>query len=68
MADARLEIKAGHISFTGEGTEEWLAKQLDKVLGKLPQLAQPSSDDTESGTDGSDGGATEGWKEAKRGF
>jgi hypothetical protein len=40
VADARLEIKAGDASFTGEGTEEWLAKQLDKVLEKLPQLAE----------------------------
>jgi hypothetical protein len=40
-----LEIKAGLVSFVGEGTEDWLAKQLDKLLGKLPEFARlPQSD------------------------
>lgn len=38
MADAKLEVKAGSVSFTGEGTEVWLAEQLDKVLAKLSDL------------------------------
>ena len=40
MADAKLEIKVGTISFTGEGAENWLAQQLDKVLAKLPELLE----------------------------
>lgn len=35
---AKLEIKVGAVSFTGEGAENWLASQLDKVLAKLPEL------------------------------
>jgi hypothetical protein len=38
MADAKLEVKAGPVSFSGEGAPEWLSKQLDKVLEKLPAL------------------------------
>jgi hypothetical protein len=44
MADARLEIKAGLVSFTGEGTETWLAEQLDKVLTKLIDLRELSKE------------------------
>lgn len=39
MSDAKLEIRLGTVSFSGEGPGEWLAKQLDKVLAKLPELA-----------------------------
>ncbi|HEY3937326.1 MAG TPA: hypothetical protein VGL97_07835 [Bryobacteraceae bacterium] len=49
MADARLEIKAGPVSFVGEGTEDWLAKQLDKVLEKLPELAHLRGNDPDAG-------------------
>ena len=31
LADAKFEIKAGSVSFVGEGTENWLAEQLDKL-------------------------------------
>lgn len=50
MPDARLEIKAGPVSITGEGTEKWLAEQLDKVLAKLPELRKLAA------TDGADYG------------
>ncbi|HEV8417015.1 MAG TPA: hypothetical protein VGQ49_25690 [Bryobacteraceae bacterium] len=49
MADARLEIKAGLVSFVGEGTEDWLAKQLDKLLGKLPEFARLPQSDPDAG-------------------
>lgn len=39
MADSKLEIKVGSITFNGEGTGDWLSKQLDKVLAKIPELA-----------------------------
>ena len=52
MADAKFEIKAGSISFTGEGTEAWLAEQLDKVLSKLTDLrALGGATGRHSGTD-----------------
>lgn len=38
MADAKLEVKVGAVSFSGEGPGDWLSKQLDKVLAKLPEL------------------------------
>ena len=52
MADARLEIKAGLISFTGEGTEAWLAEQLDKVLTKLSELSELGEDNSETDNGG----------------
>ena len=38
MANGKIELKLGSFSFTGEGEEAWLSKQLDKVLEKLNQL------------------------------
>lgn len=54
MADAKIEIKVGAVSFTGEGDGKWLSDQLDKVLEKLPLLAEikaaePSGDGSENG-------------------
>ena len=40
MADAKLSITIGTIEFTGEGEQDWLAGQLDKVLEKAPVLAE----------------------------
>ena|SRR5688572_8656985 len=47
MADAKIEIKVGAVSFSGEGEGSWLSEQLDKILEKLPVLAnlQPAVDD-----------------------
>jgi len=39
MADAKIEIKVGAVSFSGEGDGKWLSEQLDKVLEKIPELA-----------------------------
>ena len=54
MADAKLQVTTGSVSFAGEGTEDWLSKQLDKVLEKLPELRelQGSDSDTEGGGSG----------------
>lgn len=38
MDKAKIEIKVGIVEFTGEGEQEWLGKQLDKVLQKVPEL------------------------------
>jgi hypothetical protein len=29
MSEAKIEIKVGEASFSGEGTEKWLSEQLD---------------------------------------
>lgn len=55
MADAKLEIQAGSVSFSGEGTEVWLAEQLDKVLAKLGDLR--ALGDATSEPSGADNGA-----------
>jgi len=43
MAEAKIEIKVGTFSFTGEGTEKWLSGELDKLLAKLPELVEIAS-------------------------
>jgi hypothetical protein len=54
MTDAKIEIKVGNVSFSGEGQGEWLSKQLDKVLAKLPELASiQSAEDGNENRDGS---------------
>lgn len=52
MAEAKIEIKVGTFSFTGEGTEKWLSGELDKLLTKLPELveiAPPENKDDDAG-------------------
>ena len=44
MTDAKLEIKVGAVTFTGEGSEKWLAEQLKSVLDKLQELTQISAE------------------------
>lgn len=43
MSDSKLEFKIGSITFSGEGTGDWLSKQLDKVLAKIPELVAVAS-------------------------
>jgi len=52
MADAKIEIRVGEVSFVGEGTETWLAAQLEKVIKHLPDLIKvaPEPPANESGT------------------
>jgi hypothetical protein len=40
MTEAKIEIGIGQIHFTGEGSEEWGAQQLDKILSKAKDLLQ----------------------------
>ena len=42
MANARLEIKIGNIEFVGEGEQDWVTEQLDKMLERLPDLVNES--------------------------
>ena len=39
MADAKIDIKIGAVSFAAEGSEKWLSGELDKVLARAPELA-----------------------------
>jgi len=38
MSDSKLSIKIGSVEFSGEGNQDWLASQLDKILDKVPEL------------------------------
>ncbi len=38
MGQSKIEIKIGIVEFTGEGEQEWLGQQLDKIIEKLPEL------------------------------
>lgn len=38
MADAKLEIKVGAVSFSGQGSETWLSQQFVKMLERLPKF------------------------------
>ena len=67
MTDAKLEIKVGNVSFSGEGQGEWLSKQLDKVLAKLPEWAalQGAEDNNGDHSTGSDDSGETGTSKAK---
>jgi hypothetical protein len=39
MPSAKIDFKLGSLSFAGEGDENWLAKQLDKILESARTLA-----------------------------
>jgi hypothetical protein len=56
MADAKIEIKVGQIEFSGEGQQDWVAKQLDKILAKAEDLVAlvPAPQDTGTGGSGTD--------------
>jgi hypothetical protein len=38
MSESKIQVKVGIVEFSGEGEQEWLAKQLDKILEKVPEL------------------------------
>ncbi len=48
MAESKIAFQIGRISFSGEGSEAWLTKQLEFVLAKIPDLtALPQAQETE---------------------
>jgi hypothetical protein len=59
MAEAKIELKVGNVSFAGEGKEGWLSSQLDKVIKHLPDLASvaPASEDSDTESDNPSGKA-----------
>lgn len=50
MANGRLEFKIGNIEFVGEGEQDWVTEQLDKMLERLPELLNESKKDTSKTT------------------
>jgi hypothetical protein len=38
MSESKIQIKVGIVEFSGEGNQDWLASQLDKILDKVPEL------------------------------
>ncbi len=40
MSEGKIEISIGDISFVGEGEQNWVAEQLDKILEKAPELTK----------------------------
>ena len=40
MPDAKLDFSFGALSFAGEGEQDWLSKQLDKILAAAPALSK----------------------------
>jgi len=56
MSESKIQVKVGIVEFAGEGEQEWLAKQLDKILEKVPDLLKievSNSFKPETGTTGS---------------
>ncbi|MBI5406239.1 MAG: hypothetical protein HZA18_00915 [Nitrospirae bacterium] len=52
MGEAKVHIKVGEFEFSGEGDQEWVAKQLDKILAKADELISltppPASEEAKS--------------------
>ncbi len=38
MSEAKINIKVGHVEFSGEGEQDWLSQQLRKILAKVPEV------------------------------
>ena len=38
MAESKIAFQLGRLSFSGEGSESWLSKQLEFLLAKIPEL------------------------------
>jgi hypothetical protein len=53
MTNARIEVAIGELSFSGEGDQEWLAGQLDKILEAVPRLREVATNREQPKGDGS---------------
>lgn len=40
MSNTSIEVKIGEFSFSGTGSEQWLSKELDKILSKAAELVK----------------------------
>src|SRR5690349_12949609 len=45
MGTAKIQVGVGRVTFSGEGSEPWLAKQLDKVLEATKSTRAEAPDD-----------------------
>jgi hypothetical protein len=54
MQTAKIEVKIGSFSFSGEGDEVWIAKQLDKVLEQTKQYGKSLDSDLGSSDSGTE--------------
>jgi hypothetical protein len=52
MSEAKIDIKIGQIQFSGEGDQDWVAKQLDKILAQAEKLVQLALPEKENEGDG----------------
>ena len=43
MANGRLEFKIGKIEFVGEGEQDWVTEQLEKMLERIPGLTKQNN-------------------------
>lgn len=39
MAEGKIQFQLGRLTFSGEGSEAWLTKQLEYIISKVPELA-----------------------------
>lgn len=56
MSQSKIAIKIGQIEFTGEAEQEWLAKQLDKILSQAEKLIKIAPIPPAHGSDADAGG------------
>jgi len=59
MAEAKIEITIGQITFSGEGEPSWLTEQLDKILDRAEKLLSLAPAPSMPATSGSNGGSNE---------
>jgi len=57
MSDSKIQVKVGIVEFSGEGNQEWLAAQLDKILEKVPELLKIEVTSTTPGLNSVQNGA-----------
>lgn len=49
MAEGKIQFQLGRLSFSGEGTEQWVASQLEFLLSKIPELTAVQELDSDLG-------------------
>jgi hypothetical protein len=51
MAQAKVELMVGKVSFSGEGEETWLAEQIDKIIDAATTLSSVAALDEDADSD-----------------
>jgi hypothetical protein len=52
MSEGKIEIKIGQIQFSGSGDQDWVAKQLDKIIAQAEKLIQLAPPEEQPDSDG----------------